>query len=79
MSEGTGRAEMEGRLAERSLQDESSARGCSEDPKAAVEDERTQLPEDVRVQAVEETAETIYLVLPAPHRSAKAASSPTGS
>ena len=65
MSEGTGRAEMERRLIERSLQDESFRQRLLEDPKAAVEDELgTQLPEDVRVQAVEETADTIYLVLP---------------
>jgi Nitrile hydratase, alpha chain len=65
MSEGTGRAEMERRLVERSLQDESFRQRLLEDPKAAVEEELgTQLPEDVRVQAVEETAETIYLVLP---------------
>jgi hypothetical protein len=38
-----------------------------EDPKAAVEQEPgTQLPEGVRVVAMEETAETIYLVLPKP-------------
>jgi len=65
MIEGTGRAEMERRLVERSLQDESFRQRLLEDPKAAVEEELgTQLPEDVRVQAVEETAETIYLVLP---------------
>ena len=65
MIEGTGRAEMERRLVERSLQDESFRQRLLEDPKAAVEDELgTQLPEDVRVQAVEETADTIYLVLP---------------
>jgi len=36
-----------------------------EDPKGAVEQELgTQLPEGVRVVAVEESADTIYLVLP---------------
>ena len=36
-----------------------------EDPKAAVEQELgSRLPEGVRVVAVEETADTIYLVLP---------------
>ena len=62
---GGSRAEMERRLVERSLQDESFRQRLLEDPKAAVEEELgTQLPEDVRVQAVEETADTIYLVLP---------------
>ena len=60
MSEGTGRAEMERRLIEKSLQDDAFRQKLLEDPKAAVEEELgTQLPEDVRVQAVEETAETI--------------------
>ena len=62
---GGSRAEMEYRLIERSLQDDAFRQRLLEDPKAAVEEELgTQLPEDVRVQAVEETADTIYLVLP---------------
>jgi hypothetical protein len=62
---GGSRAEMERRLVERSLQDDAFRQKLLEDPKAAVEEELgTQLPEDVRVQAVEETADTIYLVLP---------------
>ena len=48
---GGGRSEMERRLLE--------------DPKAAVEEELgTRLPESVQVRAVEESAQTIYLVLP---------------
>ena len=51
MSEAADRVEMERRLLE--------------DPKGAVEEELgTRLPEDVRVVAVEETSDTIYLVLP---------------
>lgn len=62
---GGGRAEIEGRIVQRSLQDESYRRRLLEDPRAAVEEELgTRLPEGVRVRAVEETAETIYLVLP---------------
>ena len=65
MSEASSRAEMERRLLQRSLEDESFRQRLLEDPKAAVEQELgTRLPEDVRVVAVEETAETIYLVLP---------------
>ena len=62
---GGGRAEIEGRIIQRSLQDESYRRRLLEDPKAAVEEELgARLPEGVQVRAVEESAETIYLVLP---------------
>jgi Nitrile hydratase, alpha chain len=65
MSEESGRAEVERRLVERSLQDEDFRRRLLEDPRATVEEELgTRLPEGVQVRAVEETAETIYLVLP---------------
>ena len=65
MSEASSRAEMERRLVQRSLEDDAFRQRLLEDPKAAVEQELgTRLPEDVRVVAVEETAETIYLVLP---------------
>jgi hypothetical protein len=62
---GGGRVEMERRLIERSLQDESFRQRLLKDPRATVEQELgVQLPADVQVQAVEETADTIYLVLP---------------
>jgi hypothetical protein len=65
MSEASGRQEMERRLIEKSLQDESFRQRLMEDPKGTVEQELgTRLPEDVRVVAVEETPDTIYLVLP---------------
>jgi hypothetical protein len=65
MSEGSGRAEMERRLIGKSIEDESFRRRLIEDPKAAVEQELgTRLPEEVRVVTVEETSDTIYLVLP---------------
>ena len=65
MSEAAGRAEVERRLIERSLQDEDFRRRLMEDPKGAVQEELgTRLPEGVRVEAVEETQDTIYLVLP---------------
>jgi len=65
MSEASGRAEMEHRLVQRSLEDDAFRQRLLEDPKAAVEQELgSQLPDEVRVVAVEETAETIYLVLP---------------
>jgi hypothetical protein len=60
-----GRTEMERRLIERSLQDESFRQRLLEDPRATMEQELgVQLPADVQVRAVEETADTIYLVLP---------------
>ena len=65
MSETTSRAEMERRLIERSLQDDAFRQQLLDDPKAAVEQELgTRLPNEVSVEAVEETADTFYLVLP---------------
>jgi hypothetical protein len=65
MSEASGRQEMERRLVHRSVQDDAFRQRLVEDPKAAVEEELgTRLPEGTRVVAVEETADTVYLVLP---------------
>ena len=65
MSEVSGRAEIERRLVERSLADDAFRRRLLEEPARILEEELgTRLPEGVRVVAVEETAETIYLVLP---------------
>jgi hypothetical protein len=62
---GGGRAEMERTLVQRSMEDEDFRQRLLDDPKAAVEQELgTRLPEDVEVRAVEETANSIYLVLP---------------
>ena len=65
MSEASDREQMERRLVDRSLEDEAFRIRLLEDPKAAVEQELgTQLPEDVKVEVMEETADTAYLVLP---------------
>ena len=65
MSEASGRQEIERRLIEKSLEDEAFRQRLIEDPKGAVEQELgRRLPEEVRVVTVEETADTIYLVLP---------------
>jgi hypothetical protein len=65
MSEAAGRAEMERRLIQRSIEDDAFRQRLIEDPKDAVEQELgTRLPEEVRVVAIEETADTAYLVLP---------------
>ena len=49
----------------RSLEDEPFGQRLLVDPRAAVEEELgTRLPRGVRVVAVEEAADTIYLVLP---------------
>ena len=65
MSEASGRQEMERRLVQRSIEDEAFRQRLIEDPKGAVEEELgTRLPEEVRVVTVEETANSIYLVLP---------------
>jgi hypothetical protein len=56
---------MERRLVQRSLEDDSFRRRLLDDPKAAVEQELgTRLPESIEVRVVEESADTIYLVLP---------------
>jgi hypothetical protein len=66
---GGGRAEVERRLVERSLQDDAFRQRLLEDPRAAMEQELgVRLPEEVQVRAVEETADTIYLVLPSASR-----------
>ena len=62
---GGGRAEVERRLVERSLQDEDFRQRLLDDPKGTLEQELGRgLPEGVQVRAVEESADTIYLVLP---------------
>ena len=59
------RTEVERRLVERSLQDEDFRQRLLEDPKGAVEQELGgRLPEGVEVRVVQESADTIYLVLP---------------
>jgi hypothetical protein len=65
VSEGSGRTEVEHRIVQRSIEDEAFRQRLVEDPKGAVEEELgTRLPEEVRVVTVEETQDTIYLVLP---------------
>jgi Nitrile hydratase, alpha chain len=68
MSEASGggqRVEWERSLINRSLQDEEFRQRLLDDPKGALEQELGgRLPEGVEVRAVEETKDTIYLVLP---------------
>ena len=60
-----GRAEMERRIIQRSIEDDAFRQQLLENPKETLEQElETRLPEEVQVVAVEETADTIYLVLP---------------
>jgi Nitrile hydratase, alpha chain len=62
---GGGRAEVERRLVQRSLQDEEFRQRLLDDPKGTLEQEIGRgLPEGVQVRVVEESADTIYLVLP---------------
>ena len=62
---GGGRAEVERRLIERSLQDEEFRQRLLDDPKGTVEQELgSALPQGVEVRVVEESTDTIYLVLP---------------
>jgi hypothetical protein len=65
MSEASGRGQMERGIVEKSLQDDAFRQRLLADPRAAVEEELgTRLPEGVLVVALEESANTIYLVLP---------------
>jgi hypothetical protein len=62
---GGGRAEMARSIVQRSIEDEEFRQRLLEDPRGAVGEELgTRLPDNVEVRVVEETAETIYLVLP---------------
>jgi hypothetical protein len=62
---GGGRAEIERTLVQRSLEDESLGQKLLDDPRGTVEQELgTQLPEGIEVRVVEESAQSIYLVLP---------------
>jgi Nitrile hydratase, alpha chain len=66
---GSSRAEVERRLIQRSLEDESFRQALLADPRAALEQELgSRLPESVEVRAVEESADIIYLVLPSASR-----------
>jgi hypothetical protein len=62
---GGSRAEVERTLVQRSLEDEDFRQRLLDDPKGTIEQELgSRLREGVEVRAVEETADTIYLVLP---------------
>ena len=64
-SGGSGRSEIERTIVQRSMEDEDFRQRLLEDPRAAVEREMgRRLPEGVQVRVVEESADTIYLVLP---------------
>ena len=62
---GLSRAEFERRLIQRSMEEEDFRQKLLDEPKGTLEQELgRRLPEAVRVMAVQETADTIYLVLP---------------
>ena len=65
MSEAYSRMEIERKLVQRSLEDEAFRQKLLDDPKGTLEQELGRgLPEGVQVRVVEETKDTIYLVLP---------------
>ena len=62
---GGSRAEFERTLVQRSMEDEDFRQRLLDDPKGTLEQELgTPLSEGVEVRVVEESADTIYLVLP---------------
>ena len=59
------RTEVDRRLVQRSLEDEDFRQRLLDDPKGTMEQELgSRLPESIEVRALEESAQTIYLVLP---------------
>jgi hypothetical protein len=66
---GGSRVEWERSLIQRSLEDEEFRQRLLAEPRAAIEQELGgRLPESVEVRVVEESADTIYLVLPSASR-----------
>ena len=64
-SAGGGRAEVERSVVQRSLEDEDFRRRLLEDPKGTADREMgMRLPEGIEVRVVEESKDTVYLVLP---------------
>ena len=64
-SGGISRAELERRLINRSMEDEPFRQRLLDDPKGTLEQELgRRLPEGLDVRVVEESQQTIYLVLP---------------
>ena len=62
---GEGRAEWERTIVQRSLQDEEFRQRLLDEPKGTLERElESALPEGIEVRVVEESTDTIYLVLP---------------
>jgi Nitrile hydratase, alpha chain len=62
---GEGRTEWERTLVQRSLEDEEFRQRLLDDPKGTLEQELgSALPQGLEVRVVEESADTIYLVLP---------------
>jgi hypothetical protein len=59
------RRDMEADIIARALKDEGFARELRADPKAVLEREVGELPEGIEIKVVEETPDTLYLVLPA--------------
>ena len=59
------RRDMEADIIARALKDEGFARELRADPRAAIGREVGKLPEGIEVKLVEETPDTLYLVLPA--------------
>ena len=64
-SSGSSHAEVERRMINRGMEDEEFRQRLLDDPKGTIEQELgSGLPEGVEVRVVEESADTIYLVLP---------------
>lgn len=58
------RKEVEEKLINRAWQDAAFKRSLMINPKATIQREGIDLPENVEIRVVEETSDTIYLVIP---------------
>ena len=58
------RRDMEADIIARAMKDEEFARELRADPRAVIEREVGKLPEGIEIKLVEETPDTLYLVLP---------------
>jgi hypothetical protein len=59
------RRDMESRIIARAWKDEAFANELRRNPKAAIEKEVGKLPDAIKIQVVEESPTSLYLVLPA--------------
>ncbi len=66
MSEYQTRQELESNLVAKAWQDDAFKQQLMSDPKSAIAEAGLSLPDDIKVEVIEETNRTFYLVIPQP-------------